>query len=97
MHHALRRDRRRRRALRRTEVTRLVWKTLRLTGPGPSALRAQDALSTLGGAGSAGRLRNRCLWTGRGRGVLRAFRLSRMALRDLAARGWLPGLHRASG
>lgn len=96
MSNAWKRDRRRRQAVRSHEMTRLVWKLMRFTGPSPISLRAQDALSSLGGTGSSVRLRHRCIWTGRGRGVLRRFRLSRIAIRDLASRGWLPGLHRAS-
>jgi small subunit ribosomal protein S14 len=42
------------------------------------------------------RLRNRCELTGRSRGFYRKFRLSRMKLRELAHRGLLPGVAKAS-
>jgi small subunit ribosomal protein S14 len=42
------------------------------------------------------RLRNRCILTGRPRGYYRKFGLSRIALRDLALRGELPGVVKAS-
>ncbi len=42
------------------------------------------------------RVRNRCLLTGRPRGYYRKFALSRIALRDLALRGELPGVIKAS-
>ena len=42
------------------------------------------------------RLRNRCIMTGRPRGYYRKFGLSRIALRDLALRGELPGVVKAS-
>ncbi len=42
------------------------------------------------------RLRNRCTLTGRPRAYYRKFGLSRIALRDLALRGDLPGVIKAS-
>ncbi len=42
------------------------------------------------------RVRNRCVLTGRPRGYYRKFGLSRIALRDLALRGELPGVIKAS-
>ena len=42
------------------------------------------------------RMRNRCIMTGRPRGYYRKFGLSRIALRDLALRGELPGVVKAS-
>ena len=42
------------------------------------------------------RLRNRCAMTGRSRGFIRAFGLSRMAMRDMALNGLLPGVRKAS-
>ena len=42
------------------------------------------------------RIRNRCLLTGRPRGYYRRFGLSRIALRELASEGKLPGVIKAS-
>jgi small subunit ribosomal protein S14 len=42
------------------------------------------------------RIRNRCALTGRPRAHHRKFRLSRIALRDLASRGELPGVTKSS-
>jgi small subunit ribosomal protein S14 len=42
------------------------------------------------------RLRNRCLITGRSRGVYRKFGLARTKLRELAMVGYIPGLRKAS-
>lgn len=42
------------------------------------------------------RQRNRCALTGRPRAHHRKFRLSRIALRDLASRGELPGVTKSS-
>ena len=42
------------------------------------------------------RLRNRCKLTGRPRGVFRKFGLARNKLRDIAMRGEIPGMTKAS-
>jgi small subunit ribosomal protein S14 len=42
------------------------------------------------------RLHNRCLLTGRPRGYYRKFKLSRIALRDLASAGQIPGMVKSS-
>ncbi|ADI13632.1 30S ribosomal protein S14 [Truepera radiovictrix] len=42
------------------------------------------------------RVKNRCALTGRSRGYLRAFGVSRIALRELAHAGLLPGVKKAS-
>jgi small subunit ribosomal protein S14 len=42
------------------------------------------------------RLKRRCEVTGRARGYYRKFGVSRIALRDLALRGQLPGVRKAS-
>ncbi len=46
--------------------------------------------------GAAVRIRNRCTLTGRPRGVYREFQLSRIAFRELALAGQLPGIVKAS-
>ena len=42
------------------------------------------------------RIRNRCEITGRPRGVYRKLRISRIALRDLASQGKIPGMTKSS-
>ena len=42
------------------------------------------------------RKRNRCQITGRARGVYRKFGVSRLVLRELALRGMIPGMRKAS-
>ena len=42
------------------------------------------------------RQRNRCVITGRARGVFRKFGLGRMKLRELAMKGEIPGMTKAS-
>ena len=46
--------------------------------------------------GASIRQRNRCALTGRPRGVYRKFQLSRIALRDLASLGQIPGVIKSS-
>ncbi len=53
-------------------------------------------LATLPRNGAKVRLRNRCEVSGRPRGYYRKFRLSRIALRELASRGQVPGVVKAS-
>ena len=57
---------------------------------------ARVALSQLPRDASPTRVRNRCVLTGRPRGYYRKFGLSRIALRDLALRGELPGMVKSS-
>jgi small subunit ribosomal protein S14 len=45
---------------------------------------------------SATRIRNRCRISGRARGYYRKFQISRIALREMALRGDLPGVVKAS-
>ena len=42
------------------------------------------------------RIRNRCEITGRPHGVYRKLRISRIALRDLASKGKIPGMTKSS-
>ncbi|HJS78368.1 MAG TPA: 30S ribosomal protein S14 [Burkholderiales bacterium] len=57
---------------------------------------ARDKLQRLPRDASPVRLRNRCALTGRPRGVYRKFGLGRNKLRDLALKGEVPGIIKAS-
>lgn len=57
---------------------------------------ARRKLEELPRDSSATRLRNRCRLTGRPRGVFRKFGLGRNKLRDIAMRGEIPGVVKAS-
>ena len=57
---------------------------------------AREKLQKLPRDASPTRLRNRCALTGRPRGVYRKFGLGRNKLRDLAMRGEVPGVIKAS-
>ena len=54
------------------------------------------ALDELPKNSSKVRLKNRCQLTGRPRGYVRYFGISRIALRDMALNGKIPGLKKAS-
>jgi small subunit ribosomal protein S14 len=57
---------------------------------------AREKLQQLPRNASPVRLRNRCRLTGRPRGVFRKFGLGRNKLREIALRGEIPGLIKAS-
>ena len=57
---------------------------------------AREKLQKLPRNASPVRLRNRCALTGRPRGVYRKFGLGRGKLRDIAMRGEIPGVIKAS-
>lgn len=57
---------------------------------------AQLKLATLPRNSSKVRIRNRCELSGRPRGFYRKFKLSRIALRELASVGQIPGVIKSS-
>jgi small subunit ribosomal protein S14 len=57
---------------------------------------AQVKLQQMPRDASPARQRNRCAITGRSRGVYRKFGLSRVKIREVAMRGEIPGLSKAS-
>ena len=64
--------------------------------PFEDRLLAQIKLSEMPRDGSRSRYRNRCALSGRPRGNFRKFGLSRIALRELASWGQIPGLIKSS-
>ena len=58
--------------------------------------KAQLKLAELPRNSSKIRIRNRCEITGRPRGVYRKLKISRIALRDLASKGKIPGMTKSS-
>jgi len=64
--------------------------------PQEERFAARLKLAELPRNSSATRVRNRCLVTGRPRGNYRKFRMSRIALRDLASAGQIPGTVKSS-
>ncbi len=57
---------------------------------------AKIALNKLPKNSSPVRLRSRCQLTGRSRGVLKKFKLSRLCFREMALSGLIPGVVKAS-
>ena len=58
--------------------------------------QAQLKLAKLRRNGARSRVRNRCELTGRPRGYHKRVRLSRIALRELASKGQIPGMNKSS-
>ena len=57
---------------------------------------AQLKLSKLPRNSASSRIRNRCEITGRPHGVYRKLKISRIALRELASKGKIPGMTKSS-
>ena len=64
--------------------------------PGEERFQAMQQLAKLPRNSSKVRMRNRCALTGRPHAYYRKFDLSRIAIRDLASRGELPGVVKSS-
>lgn len=58
--------------------------------------QAQLKLSKMRRNGARSRIRNRCEMTGRPRGYHNRVKLSRIALRELASNGQIPGMNKSS-
>jgi small subunit ribosomal protein S14 len=78
---------------RRTQLLEVIYDT-RASEEAKEEARAK--LQKLPRDASPVRLRNRCALTGRPRGVYRKFGLGRNKLRDLALKGEVPGIIKAS-
>ena len=92
------RDKKRRKTVekfkaRRAQLLEVIYDS-RATDEARDAARAK--LQRLPRDASPVRLRNRCALTGRPRGVYRKFGLGRNKLRDLALKGEVPGVIKAS-
>ena len=64
--------------------------------PAEERFAARLKLAELPRNSSATRIRNRCDLTGRPRGFYRKLRMSRVALRELASNGQIPGMIKSS-
>src|ERR1039457_111359 len=64
--------------------------------PAEERFAARLKLAELPRNSSPSRIRNRCELTGRPRGFYRKIRMSRIALRDLASQGLIPGMTKSS-
>ena len=89
------------RRIRRTKQYAKRWERLRevardKTVPAEERFDAQLRMAELPRNSNPTRIRNRCELTGRPRAVYRRFKLCRIALRDLASVGLIPGVTKSS-
>ena len=76
------------------EILKKIIKNRKLTLD--ERFKAQLKLAKLPRNSSKTRIRNRCEITGRPHGVYRKFKISRIALRELALAGKIPGMTKSS-
>ena len=95
---AIEKNKRRERTVRRFAARRAKLKAMAKDDslPPEERFKARLKLAELPRDGSAVRVQRRCALTGRPRAVYRKFKLSRIALRDLAAKGQVPGVVKSS-
>jgi small subunit ribosomal protein S14 len=92
------RNKKRERLAKRDKGKRAALKSIVMdrTLPVEDRFDATMKLAQLPRNGAAVRVRLRCEMTGRSRGNYRKFKLCRIALRDLASSGQIPGMVKAS-
>ena len=95
---AINRDQKRRKLAAQYAAKRAKLKamTTDITIPVEERFNAQLKLSELPRNSSKTRIHNRCEITGRSKAYYRKLRMSRIALRDLASRGQIPGMVKSS-
>jgi small subunit ribosomal protein S14 len=89
---------------RREKLVQLKWdkrqdlrkKAIDLNASEEERQSARIALNKLPRDSNKIRLRNRCALTGRPRGFMRKFKLSRLTFREMASMGLIPGVTKAS-
>jgi ribosomal protein S14 len=84
----------RRRVVKLNEKSRLSFKAIFFNCSLPPSIRekAFEKINQLPRNSAKTRVRNRCILTGRGRGVYKNFRLSRIMIRQLIAQNLLQGI-----
>ncbi|MBO4745083.1 MAG: 30S ribosomal protein S14 [Bacteroidales bacterium] len=75
---------------------RAALKKLVINGTPEEAAAANKALQRLPKNSSPVRIHNRCQLTGRPKGYIRKFGISRINLREMALKGLIPGVKKAS-
>lgn len=95
---AVEKNKKRRRMAKRYADRRAALKAIAhdRTAPPEERFQANLKLAALPRNASPTRIRNRCQLTGRPRGYYRKLRLSRIALRELASIGQVPGMVKSS-
>jgi small subunit ribosomal protein S14 len=92
----IRKDKGKRDKFFKAESRKLVYRAVFTNRLLPSRVRlfAFRKLAYISKHSSIGQLRNRCILTGRGRGVFRFFKLSRFQFKKFANLGYLTGVER---
>ena len=95
---SIEKDKQRRQLFKSNELKRRQYKLIIENLALPVEVRAQAVilLNSLPRSSSPVRLRNRCALTGRSRGILRKWRMSRVRFRELASQGALLGVRKSS-
>jgi small subunit ribosomal protein S14 len=95
---AIQKNNRRRRLVQRFAAKRAELRAIARdqTRTPEERFNARLKLAELPRNSSSVRVRNRCEISGRPRGVYQKFRLSRIALRELASKGQIPGMVKSS-
>jgi small subunit ribosomal protein S14 len=97
MKYQLAKDKSKRKMARREEIKRLGIKYLiRSSRVAFKRWLFSTFLAKLPRNGSQIRVRNRCILTGRAKGIQRVFKMSRIALRELGSMGLINGLRKSS-
>ena len=98
MANSIQKDQKRRNLYAKYEVKRLILKSMIRDLSLSKNLRFQsiNELSKLPRNSSLGRIKNRCTLTGRSKSNYKMFRISRITFRELALKGFLPGVVKAS-
>ena len=98
MQKLLQKDKKRRFLSSKYELKRVLLKSMSRDSFLPKEIRLKclEKLAELPRNSSPVRVRNRCAITGRSKGHLRLFRMSRISFRELAGEGLLPGVLKSS-
>lgn len=98
MNTLINRDKKKRKLYSKNEYKRLQYKTLINDHSVPAEIRYHymQKLNELSRNSSPVRIKNRCVFTGRGHGVYKFCKLSRIKFRELAAEGFLMGVTKSS-
>lgn len=92
------RDQKRRKLYKKLEHQRILYKSIIHDLHISKKYRFESTLqlNKLPRNSSQTRIKNRCILTGRGKAVYKKFKLSRISFRELALKGMLPGVLKAS-
>jgi ribosomal protein S14 len=99
MKSVLEKDKKRRLLYQQYEMRRIILKSLLVSSHNKLSIFEKNfieyLLMKLPKDSSLTRIRNRCIITGRGRGVLSKFRLSRIMFKKYGLMGWISGVRKS--